>query len=294
MDMIRIDKILPNPEQPRRAFDERDPDSGVSSLDGLAQSIRENGVIQPVIVEQVGDVYILHDGERRVRAARLAGLSEIPAVVTPGLNGNAQEQRLLRALVANIQRQDLSPIETARAYQKMVDLGYSVREIASKTGKAESVIRNRLDLLRYEPEVQELVHAGKLQADPRVCTALMRLPAAQRVELAQKAARRRLSTNTILTAAGVLLSEKATRSPEGQPMSLALAKRRYNKPVSLSKWSAAAVMGKVPPWPAVEKAASKTCRECVLATSATLETCSNCPAVSILEAMIRVVERVKP
>lgn len=281
--LIPLEKILPNPEQPRRNFEP-------GALQELAQSIRENGVIQPVVVEQADDSYILHDGERRVRASRLAGLSEIPAVVVPGLNGNGQEQRLLRALIANIQREDLSHIDEARAYERLQKLGFSIQEISKKAGKKETVIYNKLSLLDYEPEIQELVHAGKFSSDPRVRLALMKLDCKQRVELAQKATKRGLSINTILTAAGVLLQENSTRLPGGQVMSMALAKKKYNKPVNLSKWNAAAVLGKVPPWTAVEKAARETCQECVLATSATLETCSNCPAVSILEAMIRAVE----
>src|SRR3990167_7672181 len=126
---IALDKTLPNPEQVRRLFDKVE-------LEGLAQSIRENGVIQPVVVEEIGDgFFFLHDGERRWRAARPAGLAEIPAAVAPGLIANSSEQRLLRGLIANIQREDLSHIDESRAYRVLQEHGLTVHEISKRTGK---------------------------------------------------------------------------------------------------------------------------------------------------------------
>src|SRR6185369_7089197 len=97
---IHISRVVPNPEQPRKTFDQ-------AELDGLADSIREHGVIQPIVVESCADDYILHDGERRLRAAKLAGLKKIPAIVHPPLNGTGPQERLERALVANVQRVEM-------------------------------------------------------------------------------------------------------------------------------------------------------------------------------------------
>lgn len=101
---IPVDRIYPNPMQPRKIFDE-------AELHELADSIREHGVIEPIVVELCGRDFILHDGERRLRAARLASLKKIPAIVHPPLNGTGPRERLERALVANVQRSEMHPIE---------------------------------------------------------------------------------------------------------------------------------------------------------------------------------------
>jgi ParB family chromosome partitioning protein len=110
MTTILISRVLPNPEQPRRRFDP-------GSLRELADSIKVNGLIQPIVVEDAGDgSYILIDGERRLRACKLINRTEIEAFINPPSNHNGEE-RLRKALVANIQRTDLNPIEEAQAYQ---------------------------------------------------------------------------------------------------------------------------------------------------------------------------------
>ena len=115
--MVAVDRILPNPQQPRRAFD-------AERLNELAESIRADkaaggtGVIQAVTVEEApAGWFVLQDGERRLRAAKLAGLAEIPVSVAPSLNGTAPKDRLIRAMVANMQREDLGPIDEARGYE---------------------------------------------------------------------------------------------------------------------------------------------------------------------------------
>ena len=104
---IAINRIFPNPDQPRTVFDQEE-------LEGLAQSIKENGLIQPIVVEQAGDCFILVDGERRWRACQLAGLVHIEAVIRPASNHNGI-QRLTHALVANIQRSSMGAIDEAHA-----------------------------------------------------------------------------------------------------------------------------------------------------------------------------------
>jgi ParB family chromosome partitioning protein len=288
MTDIPLDLIVPNPEQPRTEFDP-------GELDGLAQSIREHGVILPVVVEEAAGVYILHDGERRVLAARLAGLTEIPAVVIAPLNGDGPQKRLLRALVANLQRVDLSPIEEARAYLKLRNLGLSTNQIAEQTGKHVSQIYNRLKLLEdYEPEIQELIHRGKFSSSELVRKALVKLPKHERLELAVKAAERELSVRTIITAASVLRKRSQAESRPQERRSLDVAfERRDDRPVDRMKWNAAAQAGIVPPWPAVEKAARQTCRRCVLASAASPEICRECPAPTLLVMLMESVEKVE-
>lgn len=282
---IPLDKILPNPEQPRRLFDQ-------AGLDELAQSIRENGVIQPVVVEEIGDgFFFLHDGERRWRAARLAGLVEIPAAVVPGLNGNGTEQRLLRALIANIQREDLSHIDEARAYRRLQEHGLNVREIAKRTGKAATVIYSKLELLDLEPEIQELIHLRKIGARPDLVLALKKIPdSRERVQLVQKAAERGLTANSIIRAANALAAERRGKRPTGEETSLELATERQGKP-DLPRWNALVQVGRVLPWDVVEEAARATCRGCVLVFEASSQVCGQCPAVSILEAMLAKAQR---
>jgi len=150
---VPVDSIRPNPLQPRVTFDER-------ALAELAASIRENGIIQPLIVQSVGDgAYELVAGERRLRAARLAGLAEVPVVV----NEKNADKQLLHALIENIQREDLNPIETAEAMQRLrLQLNLSHEEIADRTGKDRSTVTNLIRLLRLPPEVQLLVAEKKL------------------------------------------------------------------------------------------------------------------------------------
>lgn len=151
--LVAVDHIRPNSLQPRVAFDER-------SLVELAASIRENGIIQPLIVQSDGNgSYELVAGERRLRAAKLAGLTEVPVVVTD----RNPDTLLLHALVENIQREDLNPIETAEAMQRLrSQLNLSHEQIAERTGKDRSSVTNLLRLLRLPADVQILIADRKL------------------------------------------------------------------------------------------------------------------------------------
>ena len=150
---IPLDRIQPNEEQPREAFDD-------ASLEELSQSIRANGLIQPITVykDEVGSFRIIA-GERRWRAARKAGLSEIPALVR-----TVEKNRVLElALIENIQREDLNPVEIATAFQRLAsDHGLSHEQIADRTGKDRSTITNFLRLLKLSPHVREQLARGAL------------------------------------------------------------------------------------------------------------------------------------
>lgn len=150
---LPIESIAPNPHQPRRQFDEE-------RLAELAASLKTTGVIQPVIVRQVDGEYQLIAGERRWRAAQHAGLSTLPAIVR-SVDSAAQAQM---ALVENIQREDLNPIERASAYCKMMEkLSLTQNELASRLGENRSVIAHYIRLLDLHPDVQELIRDGQLQ-----------------------------------------------------------------------------------------------------------------------------------
>ena len=147
---ISLSRIVANPRQPRQ----RMRDEG---LNALAESIRQHGVIQPILVTETLDGYQLVAGERRVRAARMAGLERIPAVVRQ----LADRQQLELALVENLQREDLDPIESAQAYRQLIDaFSFTQDELAERLGRARSTVANTLRLLDLEPAVQDAVVAG--------------------------------------------------------------------------------------------------------------------------------------
>ncbi|MER3421836.1 MAG: hypothetical protein C4293_00015 [Nitrospiraceae bacterium] len=150
---IRVDHIIPNRYQPRTEFNE-------TELNQLAESVKQNGVIQPVLVRRKGDgIYELIAGERRLRAAKLAGLQTIPAVV----RNSSDEQAMELALVENLQRQDLNPMEAARAYHRLMnEFGFTQETIAQKIGKDRSSIANIARLVNLPNEVQCLVESCRL------------------------------------------------------------------------------------------------------------------------------------
>ena len=149
---IPLDRIEPNPRQPRQRFS---PDE----LEALAASIREHGVLQPVLVTETLDGYQLVAGERRFRAARLAGLERIPAVIRQ----LADQDQLEVALVENLQRADLGPIEEATAYRSLIEeFGLTHEEVARRIGRAKSTITNTLRLLDLDPRVQAALSDGRI------------------------------------------------------------------------------------------------------------------------------------
>jgi ParB family chromosome partitioning protein len=150
---LAIEQVTPNPNQPRRDFDE-------AALLELAQSIEREGIIQPIIVRKAGsNQYQIIAGERRWRAAKLAGLQQIPVIVR-----TADDQQVLElAIVENIQREDLNPIELATAFQRMAtELGLSHDQIGQKTGKERTTITNSVRLLQLPGELQGMVAARQL------------------------------------------------------------------------------------------------------------------------------------
>jgi len=151
---VEVDRIASNPSQPRRSFDE-------AKIDELANSVRDQGIIQPLLVRRVGEGYELIAGERRLRAARKAGLREVPVIVREASNS----ETLQLALLENLQREDLNPIEEATAYQRLQEeFELSQEEIAQKVGKSRPAVANCMRLLLLPKEVQQEVVRGKLPA----------------------------------------------------------------------------------------------------------------------------------
>lgn len=149
---ILTSRIRPNPHQPRKRFD-------AEGLESLTRSIAEHGILQPILVMEVLDGYQLIAGERRLRAAQSAGLERIPAVVRQ----LADPQQLELALVENLQREDLDPLETAEAYRQLIDdFGFSQDSVAVRVGRARSTVANTLRLLELAPGVQAAVADGRL------------------------------------------------------------------------------------------------------------------------------------
>lgn len=214
-----IERIAPNPRQPRDSFDEE-------ALEELAASIAELGVLQPVLVRPVGDGYELIAGERRLRAARRAGLSEVPIVVVD----TDERGSLERALVENVHRSDLNPIEEAAAYRQLMEEGGLTQEaLGTKLGRNRVTITNALRLLDLPLEIQRLLTSGKLTAGHgRALLALQGNPLQQR--LARRAADESLSVREVedLVRRYQAMSSSAPRNREAtqRPAAALEAQRR--------------------------------------------------------------------
>ena len=151
---LDLDMIEPNRKQPRKNFD-------VTALEELAASLKAYGMIQPIVVKKSGEYYEIIAGERRWRAAKIAGLTKVPVVIKKWEEGEAFEA----ALVENLQREDLNPMEEAESYQRLQEeFGLSQEKIAEKVGKSRSAITNSLRLLQLDPRVRTLVVENKVTA----------------------------------------------------------------------------------------------------------------------------------
>jgi ParB family transcriptional regulator, chromosome partitioning protein len=199
---IRIDEIDANPVQHRRIFE---PDR----LQELANSIKALGIIQPIVVRPAGSRYQLVAGERRWRAAKLAGLETIPAVVK-----EIPDNRLLEiTLVENIQREDLNPIETALAFDRLAhELNLSHEQIGERTGKDRSTITNLLRLLQLPPDLQALVANRRLSQGHARC--LLGIPAELQREVAEKVVAQGLSVRQVESLTQRMTENRKTKSPK--------------------------------------------------------------------------------
>ena len=199
---LKIRDIEPNPEQPRKTFD-RD------KLEALASSIKEHGLIQPVLVKkEASGMYTIIAGERRWRAAKLAGLKEIPCIL-----GEYSEKEIMElALIENLQREDLNPIEEAEGYQKLMEtFALTQEEVAQRIGKSRSAIANSMRLNNLSAEIKKMVTAGQLsQGHARALLALEN--ESDRIALAEKIIKENLNVRQAENAVK-LLNKKSKDKP---------------------------------------------------------------------------------
>lgn len=266
MNGIPVESILPNPDQPRTIFDEEE-------MRGLAQSIKQNGLIQPIVVEDVGgEKYVLIDGERRLRAVRLLGWVFIDAVVRPPSEGASD--KLMRALVANVQRSQMGFVDEAKAYQRLESELGSVAAVAEKVGVGANLIYSRLRLLQLAPAVQEFYNLRQLPFDLSVISVFERLSADDQERLASIAVTRGLRVTSILRTGARLLPKDKTSTPPGKP----------SKAKTRGHFNALALVDGKPTGP-VKAAAIATCKACPVYKDASPKVCGHCPLPNFLNIL---------
>lgn len=215
--MIDISEICPNKSQPRTEF-------GNEALKSLSESIRENGILQPVCVRRKGALYEIISGERRTRAAKLAGLTEIPCIIM----SVDDEQSAVLALIENIQRKDLSFFEEALAIEKLISCyGLTQEEAAARLGKAQSTIANKLRLLRFSDAERRIILTGCL--NERQARAIIRIEDEKtRREVIDKIVRSRLNLEQT-----ELLVSRTLRGEKDKPEKKRRAVMEYKLPTRM-------------------------------------------------------------
>ena len=206
MLLVKLSRIQPDPDQPRKNFDEE-------KLNELADSIRTYGMISPIVVKKRGALYEIVAGERRWRAARIAGLKEIPVVIKEVDEKTSREL----SIIENIQRDDLNAVEEARAYQSLIEeYGLTQEEVAARVAKNRSTITNSLRLLKLEPEILTLLQDGKItQGHARALLAVE--DTELRKKIAEKCTKENLSVREIETLVKLDKLSKAKKEKKASP-----------------------------------------------------------------------------
>lgn len=206
MLLVKLSRIQPDPDQPRKNFDEE-------KLNELADSIRTYGMISPIVVKKRGALYEIVAGERRWRAARIAGLKEIPVVIKEVDEKTSREL----SIIENIQRDDLNAVEEARAYQSLIEeYGLTQEEVAARVAKNRSTITNSLRLLKLEPEILTLLQDGKItQGHARALLAVE--DTELRKKIAEKCTKENLSVREIETLVKLDKLSKAKKEKKSSP-----------------------------------------------------------------------------
>ncbi|MFQ5839164.1 MAG: ParB/RepB/Spo0J family partition protein [Candidatus Methylomirabilales bacterium] len=204
---VPVAAIRPSPLQPRKHFDAK-------AIQELAQSIRTHGVLSPVILREAGDRFELVAGERRLRAARLAGLERIPAVIREvGMSA-----MLEMALIENIQRADLNPIEEAEVYNRLIqEFGLTQEEVAARVGRERSSVANTLRLLRLHPTLHQALIEGRLSAGQ--ARPLLSLEGREQVRAGEQVIRRALSARAVEVLVKRLRGQDGIRKVKAKPAS---------------------------------------------------------------------------
>jgi len=295
---IPIHKIYPDPQQPRKIFDEE-------KLADLAESIKENGLIQPIGVYPGWDGFVISHGERRWRASQLVGLETIPAII--GEQPDALRRRI-RQFVENAEREALSVIENAMFYRDMLQ-HMSMAELSRKLGRGgqTTFITNALIWLDCEDEIKTAVAAKRLPRDARVARALLEIPDSEaRVKLGVALGSRKASIQACVLAAGKVAKKlKETNRPsqvKTPAISLALNGSTPNGRVNWKQTRQAALamcdacslkdlsQYEEPAWTLVLQAAEQTCADCTNKNGRDLAICRECPGVEIIKQLGGVVQ----
>ena len=206
---IAVSQLDPNPDQPRRTFD-------TQALEALAESIRQAGVLQPLLVVENGARYRIVAGERRYRAARMAGLQSVPCVV----RDMTEQERMEAALIENLQREDLNPIEEAAGIRALMEeCGYTQELAAKRVGRSRPAVANLLRLLQLPESIRELVKAGELSAGhARVLAGLA--DESRQLALAERAVREGMSVRELEKLAAQTMKKPAKPEPKPLPSEL--------------------------------------------------------------------------
>lgn len=206
---IAVSQLDPNPDQPRRTFD-------TQALEALAESIRQAGVLQPLLVVENGARYRIVAGERRYRAARMAGLQSVPCVV----RDMTEQERMEAALIENLQREDLNPIEEAAGIRALMEeCGYTQELAAKRVGRSRPAVANLLRLLQLPESIRELVKAGELSAGhARVLAGLA--DESRQLALAERAVREGMSVRELERLAAQPGEKPAKPEPKSLPSEL--------------------------------------------------------------------------
>lgn len=206
---IAVSQLDPNPDQPRRTFD-------TQALEALAESIRQAGVLQPLLVVENGARYRIVAGERRYRAARMAGLQSVPCVV----RDMTEQERMEAALIENLQREDLNPIEEAAGIRALMEeCGYTQELAAKRVGRSRPAVANLLRLLQLPESIRELVKAGELSSGhARVLAGLA--DESRQLALAERAVREGMSVRELEKLAAQTMEKPAKPEPKPLPSEL--------------------------------------------------------------------------
>lgn len=264
---IPVEFVLPNPDQPRTVFDQ-------AELEGLAQSIKENGLIQPIVVEQAEDRYILIGGERRWRAHQMLGLKRIEAVISK----IATKDRLVKALVENVQRSAMGAMDEAKAYQKVVEQERGVKAAAEKIGVSEAIIYMRLNLLNMPEVVQKLFNLKRLPLSQNVVSALQRLKPDEMSRVATIAATRGWSAQSICRMVKERQKGRKAYVPKKK-------KKNAYVPVGDHFNALAMVVEHKRLSKQVVSVSESTCKACSLYSEASPAICNQCPMVEFLNKL---------
>lgn len=273
MSRIAVHNIVPNPEQPRKQFDQ-------AELEGLAASMAgPSGLIQPITVDRRSkNKYVLVDGERRLRAAKLLGWTMIEAYIhNNGFTANTENQ-LLDAMVANIQKASMSLIEEARAYKRLMNKLGSGLKVAEAVGVSGVTVYSKMLLLEFDEQIQTWFDQKKLPFDGGVVSALQKLPADLQLQVTRSSVMFQSSARSIKARCKRILID-------GKPAYAPVYRKQVVEPVVMEgDWNVLAfAQGEIPLM--VKEAATLTCQRCALFEDASVVNCKQCPLVEFLKIL---------